>query len=176
MRWTIGARKTSWSTSPTTKPPPASWPHAAAGARRWCPVDSRTGRGRTASCRGSGILLRDAPAAIFKACTRIGSLVSVKVSLSTAITVGKHHTSNSAKRLPYRNHPSTSNNMSTKIPWVNGPNTPETDGENHRTVNIRHGRQSLSIRCPSQKEAFRLKGRLISAFQGLTDNTAQESP
>lgn len=61
--------------------------------------------------------------------------------------------------------------MSIKLPWVNGPNTPTTPGENHRTVNIRHGKQSISIQCPSQQAAFHLKGRLISAFQGLADNT-----
>lgn len=66
--------------------------------------------------------------------------------------------------------------MSLKIPWVNGPDTPETVGESHRTVNIRHGKQSISIRCPDQKAAFRLKGRLIAAFQEITDNTIQESP
>lgn len=66
--------------------------------------------------------------------------------------------------------------MSTKLPWVNGPNTPQTPGENHRTVNIRHGKQSLSIKCPNQQAAFHLKGRLISAFQGLADSSKQTTP
>jgi hypothetical protein len=59
--------------------------------------------------------------------------------------------------------------MKEKIPWVNGPSTPHTPGENHRTVNIRYCGRSISIRCPNQKAAFRLKGRLISAFHSIND-------
>ena len=59
------------------------------------------------------------------------------------------------------------------IPWVNGPSEPYTEGERHRTVNLRLPRQSFSITCPTQAHAYRLKGRLISAFQGLTDDPGE---
>lgn len=49
-------------------------------------------------------------------------------------------------------------------PYVHGPSTPHTDGENHRTVTLSVGRQRLSIKCANQEQAFALKGKLISAF------------
>lgn len=57
-----------------------------------------------------------------------------------------------------------------RIPWVSGPSEPFTEGENHRTVNIRIKGQSISVRCPDQKSAHRLKGRLIAVFQEMADN------
>lgn len=56
-----------------------------------------------------------------------------------------------------------------KIPWVNGPSEPHTEGERHRTVNLRLGRGSISIQCHSQAAAYKLKGRLIAAFQEAAD-------
>lgn len=61
-----------------------------------------------------------------------------------------------------------------KKPFVHGPAEPETPGERHRTVTIALDRQRLTVRCRSQAVAWRLKGRLIAAFEQAANDPEPE--
>ena len=55
-------------------------------------------------------------------------------------------------------------------PYVSFPDTPHTEGENHRTVNIKFNRDSISIICKNQATAHRLGKRLLGSICEALDN------
>lgn len=54
-----------------------------------------------------------------------------------------------------------------KLPWVNFPSAKQNpqQGSGHRTVNIRAGKGSVSIRCASRQQAEQLGMGLIRMFR-----------